>query len=295
MSELSIESKFNFAYKLANKISDSIDLPNGENYQNEYFWIWRDGYEDEVENMIVENPEIIQKPQKHTLLHHYIQTFYCAYFEHKKYWFLDDFYNWEEEEIQGFFFNDYLRHQHIYNDQTIQEIENNSKFSTKHIRTVLKSEQTEQNKLIHEMFEIVEDQVFQDEIVELVTDETFGLLFVNKNFLFNFSLKISKKVNQLLKDGKIKNLIQREEYFPEWLKRSVFFRDQGKCQICKRPLDGTIALLQDREQHYDHIIPLEKGGTNEPTNFQILCNGCNLSKGTKIVKPKFNFTLYWER
>ena len=36
--------------------------------------------------------------------------------------------------------------------------------------------------------------------------------------------------------------------------------------------------------HVDHIIPLAKGGTHEPGNVQLLCPGCNLSKGCEDAR-----------
>jgi 5-methylcytosine-specific restriction endonuclease McrA len=33
--------------------------------------------------------------------------------------------------------------------------------------------------------------------------------------------------------------------------------------------------------HRDHIVPLIKGGTNYIRNIQLMCKGCNLSKGSK--------------
>ena len=33
----------------------------------------------------------------------------------------------------------------------------------------------------------------------------------------------------------------------------------------------------------DHVIPLERGGTNELSNLQPLCGGCNDRKGTRII------------
>ena len=38
--------------------------------------------------------------------------------------------------------------------------------------------------------------------------------------------------------------------------------------------------FQEREIHYDHMVPLEQGGMNDVTNIQLLCSSCNLSKGT---------------
>lgn len=36
------------------------------------------------------------------------------------------------------------------------------------------------------------------------------------------------------------------------------------------------------DYHVDHIIPLARGGTNEPRNICISCPQCNLSKGSKM-------------
>lgn len=47
----------------------------------------------------------------------------------------------------------------------------------------------------------------------------------------------------------------------------------GRCAICDIDCGA--------DYHVDHIIPLSRGGSNWPENLQILCPGCNLSKGTK--------------
>lgn len=35
----------------------------------------------------------------------------------------------------------------------------------------------------------------------------------------------------------------------------------------------------DRPYHLDHIVAISRGGTNDPTNLQFICDRCNLVKG----------------
>jgi len=49
---------------------------------------------------------------------------------------------------------------------------------------------------------------------------------------------------------------------------------RGKCAACGR-------RVTRKERHVDHIQPLSKGGSNWPSNLQILCGPCNLSKSAK--------------
>jgi hypothetical protein len=55
---------------------------------------------------------------------------------------------------------------------------------------------------------------------------------------------------------------------------AVMQKSDSKCVAC-----GSSGEL-----HVDHIIPHSRGGSNEIDNLQMLCAGCNLSKGTKTME-----------
>jgi hypothetical protein len=61
----------------------------------------------------------------------------------------------------------------------------------------------------------------------------------------------------------------------EDVKLLVWARDGGACVRC-----GSKEKL-----HFDHIIPVDKGGGNDEANIQILCQKCNLLKSDKIGSP----------
>ena len=90
-------------------------------------------------------------------------------------------------------------------------------------------------------------------------------------------MKIDKNKMYLEKDG----IVKQYPYLPKWLKNLVFFRDKGRCQICGKDL--TCMLSTDNKINYDYIMPLEQGGTNDPTNFQLTCESCNTSKGARLI------------
>ena len=64
----------------------------------------------------------------------------------------------------------------------------------------------------------------------------------------------------------------RRKAIPRVVQREVWQRDGGRCVEC-----DTRKLLC-----YDHIVPFSLGGSNTVRNIQLLCEGCNLSKGNRI-------------
>ncbi len=60
---------------------------------------------------------------------------------------------------------------------------------------------------------------------------------------------------------------------PDAVKIFVWRRDGGRCVKC-----GS-----QKDLEFDHIIPLNKGGSNTARNIQLLCEKCNRSKGGNLV------------
>jgi hypothetical protein len=65
----------------------------------------------------------------------------------------------------------------------------------------------------------------------------------------------------------------KRDAIPEDVKLLVWSRDGGRCVRC-----GS-----DRALHFDHIIPVAKGGSNTAANIEILCQVCNLRKSDRIA------------
>ena len=113
----------------------------------------------------------------------------------------------------------------------------------------------------------------------------FEILFRDKEFLLNFQLRvkdvIANKINKNLpifnKNGNLKRVT-----IPAWLKKAIFYRDKGTCQLCRKDISGQFNHYN--ELNYDHLLPLGAGGTNDSTNFILLCRECNQKKKAKIIK-----------
>lgn len=59
---------------------------------------------------------------------------------------------------------------------------------------------------------------------------------------------------------------------------NLFTRQRGKCATCKKKISKNPG---NSKYHVDHVTPLKLGGSNYPSNLQLLCRRCNCSKGAK--------------
>jgi hypothetical protein len=137
-----------------------------------------------------------------------------------------------------------------------------------------------------------------DEVFELESDEYVGaFIFRNQIFLASADYlddNAKEEAELLIKkqvysdDNRLKRLRQEVDAMervigytqrqgrtaiPEAVKLLVWTRDEGQCIRC-----GSKENL-----HFDHIIPVSKGGGNTEDNIQILCEYCNLQKSDKIA------------
>ena len=61
---------------------------------------------------------------------------------------------------------------------------------------------------------------------------------------------------------------------------AILIRDAGRCGICFAPVPPL-------ELHFDHIIPLARGGAHLASNIQVAHRRCNVKKGDREAKPHF--------
>jgi hypothetical protein len=119
-------------------------------------------------------------------------------------------------------------------------------------------------------------------------EASFQLLFQDREFLLRFQRLILLARS---KSGFADRRIDRASYLPEWLRKGIFYRDRGRCQQCGKDISGLLNL--DNFLHLDHVLPLEAGGCNDPTNFQLLCSDCNLTKSGKVLAVTNSNNAFW--
>lgn len=131
---------------------------------------------------------------------------------------------------------------------------------------------------------------------EKMTDEVFHLLFANRAFLLQFNLSLadflkSRKVNVPPEYLDQKGVLKRQAYLPPWVKKAIYYRDQGQCVLCQRDLSGLLST--DQRIHVDHIVPLNLWGSNDPSNLQLLCEDCNLRKSGISANTATRYHPWW--
>lgn len=78
-------------------------------------------------------------------------------------------------------------------------------------------------------------------------------------------------------EPKIRSKIEDREFIDQYTKRQILAECGHKCAHCGKQ------LTLGKTFTVDHVIPLDKAGTNDMTNFVAMCEDCNLEKGNKVV------------
>ncbi len=80
---------------------------------------------------------------------------------------------------------------------------------------------------------------------------------------------------------------------PQWVKDAVFHRDKGRCVFCNTDLTRLVNTLTTN--NFDHIVPLDLYGSNDPCNIQLSCEFCNKSKTNKAGATTTKYIPWWSR
>lgn len=132
-----------------------------------------------------------------------------------------------------------------------------------------------------------------EQLFDKMADELFYILFSNRGFLLNFNYLVSETVcdnifpeKNLNPKGKIKRVS-----IPQWVKNAVYHRDKGRCVFCNTDLTRLINILTS--SNFDHIIPLDLNGANDPCNIQLSCEKCNKSKKNNDGSTSTKYIPWW--
>ena len=138
---------------------------------------------------------------------------------------------------------------------------------------------------------------FSDAALGAFTNAVFSILYGDRAFLAKFNELAARGVRDL-KMANHPEILQHDgtlsrPYWPKDLLRAVANRDRVKCAVCLRDLSDVIAI-NSPESRIDHIVPLNLGGTNDPTNLQLLCEPCNQEKGGHTIHTGRFYQVYWD-
>jgi len=77
--------------------------------------------------------------------------------------------------------------------------------------------------------------------------------------------------------GIVLGKINRYYRTPRPSKKNLYYRDEGKCQYCKKEITLSNCTV-------DHVFPKSKGGKHEWSNIVLSCSSCNQKKGSKLLE-----------
>lgn len=140
---------------------------------------------------------------------------------------------------------------------------------------------TEADLSVEEYLLYLREEGILEDLLEAISKEVFHILFSNRKVLLSFGEQAATFLEEA--PSFYPNLFTARGYLkrvriPKWAEKAVYHRDKGICVLCKKDL--TMLVNIESAIHYDHVIPLARGGLNDVTNLQCLCSDCNLKKSS---------------
>lgn len=118
-------------------------------------------------------------------------------------------------------------------------------------------------------------KVYQTSRDEFLPDEMDEVILRIKLHDIEESQEINilrRKISNLITAIENKPTSNNRKRIPDDIQMAVFSRDNGQCVKCDA----------QSELHFDHLIPISKGGSDTVENLQILCRMCNQRKSNNI-------------
>lgn len=74
---------------------------------------------------------------------------------------------------------------------------------------------------------------------------------------------------------------ERSAFVQRVYRKEIFERDGWRCQLCHKKVNKHLSAPHPMSASLDHIIPLARGGTHEPSNCQLAHLTCNSTKSDR--------------
>lgn len=148
----------------------------------------------------------------------------------------------------------------------------------------------------YEYLEFLQKDDLIAELCQTIAKQVFHVLFSNRGTMSAFGHMVDGYVldtaSAFMPDAFNQSGHLARSSIPTWAKSAVFHRDKGRCVLCQTDL--TRLFSQQAETHYDHIIPLARGGMNCVTNLQLTCSTCNLVKGARSSSTSREYESWYD-
>jgi|GEM_PF-3281916 hypothetical protein len=134
-------------------------------------------------------------------------------------------------------------------------------------------------------------------VTSKIAHEIFCILFQQRTLMAEFSSLVAQYLQNIPREqftdyfSELGHL-KRSASWPTWLQQALIFRENGCCALCDSDITGKLG--NPKKINIDHIIPISKNGTSDPTNLQLLCNDCNQKKGNRNNDVGSRIYIPWE-